>query len=278
MKISMCTAVYGKTNLEKIIFRSAELGFDAVELTTAFHIPIGTSLERRKEIKGWIRSAGINCSGLHYIFDGSVRLSSTDEQNMRKCTEYLCKVINIASDLEAKTVIVGSGGKARYIDSNQNRNETIKCMADVIRISGEHALKKGVVLAIEAINRYETNFINTIKEAVEFTALVDHPNVMTMADTYHMNIEEVCPADEIRKYGYTLANLHLADSNRFAPGEGHFDFTSVAKALKEINFPQYCSFEVFGLYPWKLWFDTFEEADGQMKRGIKFVRSIFDYN
>jgi sugar phosphate isomerase/epimerase len=278
MKVSMSTAVYGMAELEKIIFRAAELGFDAVELTAALHIPIETSSDRRKEIYRWIRSAGIKCSGLHYIFDGSVRLSSTDEKEMKKCTEYLCKIIDIASDLEARTVIVGSGGKTRYIDSDQDRNEVIKCMSDVIRLSGEHALEKGVVLAMEAINRYETNFLNTIKEAVEFTALVDHPNVRTMADTYHMNIEEVCPADEIRKYGHTLANLHLADSNRYAPGEGHFDFASVAEALKAINFSQYCSFEVFGLYPWKQWFDTFEEADGQMERGIKFVRSLFDFD
>lgn len=105
--------------------------------------------------------------------------------------------------------------------------------------------------------------------------MVDHPNVKTMADTYHMNIEEVDPAESVRKYGYALANLHLADSNRQAPGEGHFDFVSVAAALKEIGFSEYCSFEVFGLYPWKLWFDTFEEADAQMERGIKFVHSVF---
>ncbi|NDV70474.1 sugar phosphate isomerase/epimerase, partial [Dysgonomonas sp. 25] len=108
-----------------------------------------------------------------------------------------------------------------------------------------------------------------------FTKMVNHPNVRTMADTYHMNIEEVSPADEIRKYGHTLANIHFADSNRQAPGEGHFDFVSLAQALKKVNFSEYISFEVFGLYPWKLWFDTFEEADSQMERGIKYVRNLF---
>ena len=275
MKLSVCTAVYGMADLKRIIFRVADLGYDAVELTAALHLPVETSAERRKEVKGWIHSSGIECSALHYIFDGTIRLLNSDPQEMKKSVEYMKKIIDLSSDLEAKTVIVGSGGKTRSFDPDWDKDESIKCIAEVIRESGAYAKGKGVFLAMEAINRYETNFLNTLKEAVDFVSIVDHPNVRTMADTYHMNIEEVCPADEIRKYGHTLANLHLADSNRYAPGEGHFDFVSLKQALKDINYSQYCSFEVFGLYPWKLWFDTFEEADGQMERSLKYVRSLF---
>lgn len=276
MKFSLCTAVYGMADLHKIINRAAELGFDAVELTAALHLPVDSTAERRREVKGWIQSAGIECSALHYIWDGSVKLATSDKKEMERTVSYLNKVIDVASDMEAKTVIVGSGGTTRSFEKGQDREEVTKCMAQVIRTCGEHAEKSGVVLAMEAINRYETNFLNTMKEATEFAQMVDHPQVRTMADTYHLNIEEVNPAEEIRKYGHMLANLHLADSNRQAPGEGHFDFPSVAKALKEIGFSEYCSFEVFGLYPWKLWFDTFEEADAQMARGIKYVHSVFD--
>ena len=45
--------------------------------------------------------------------------------------------------------------------------------------------------------------------------------------------------------------------------------------LKEVGFDKYCSFEVFGLYPWKLWFDSVEEADRQMKIGIKTAQAAF---
>ena len=91
-----------------------------------------------------------------------------------------------------------------------------------------------------------------------------------------MNIEEVSPAESIRKYGYALENLHFADSNRMAPGTGHFDFKAVADALKELDFDKYISFEVFGLYPWRLWFDTVEEADRQMKIGIAHAHAAFE--
>ncbi len=275
MKFSMCTAVYGMHDLQDTIHRAAKIGFDAVELTAAKHLPVESSPGQRREVKKWIRESGIVCSGLHYIFDGSVKLATTDREQNKKCKEYLCKVIDVAADVEAPTVIIGSGGATRHIDEGTDREEATKCMADVIYLAGNYAAEKNVYLAVEAINRYETNFLNTMREATEFVNLIDHPNVCTMADTYHMNIEETVPADEIRKYGYALQNLHLADSNRHAPGTGHFDFRAVAEALLDIGFDKYCSFEVFGLYPWKLWFDSVEDADRQMTLGIETARSAF---
>lgn len=275
MKFSMCTAVYGMNDLHDTINRAAKHGFDAVEITAAKHLPIESSPAYRKEVLGWIKDAGIACSGLHYIFDGSVKLATADPELNAKCLSYLCKIIDVAADMEAETVIVGSGGTTRSVDAGENRNEAILRMADVIHKAGEYAQAKNVVLAMEAINRYETNTLNTMAEATAFARLADHPNVRTMADTYHINIEEANPVQSMRTYGGYLQNLHLADSNRHAPGTGHIDFKALADALTETGFNKYCSFEVFGLYPWKLWFDTVEEADRQMAIGIATAKDAF---
>ena len=79
MKFSMCTAVYGMHDLHDTINRAAKIGFDAVELTAALHLPVESTPERRREVKGWIRDAGLACSALHYIFDGSVKLATADQ-------------------------------------------------------------------------------------------------------------------------------------------------------------------------------------------------------
>lgn len=275
MKFSMCTAVYGMNDLRDTIGRAARHGFDAVELTAALHLGVNSTQQYRREVRKWIRDAGLACSGLHYIFDGSVKLATPDRKRNAECLDYLCRIIDVAADMEAETVIVGSGGTTRSFEPGVDRAEGIRCMADVIRRAGEHAEKKGVYLAMEAINRYETNCLNTMQEAAEFARLVDHPNVRTMADTYHINIEESDPVESIRTYGHGLQNLHLADSNRHAPGTGHMDFKAIADALQETGFDKYCSFEVFGLYPWKQWFDTLEEADRQMKIGISTAWTAF---
>lgn len=275
MKFSMCTAVYGMNDLHDTINRAAVHGFDAVEITAAFHLPVGSTQQYRQEVKGRIRDAGLECSALHYIFDGSVKLATTDRELNAKCADYLCKVVNVAADMDARTVIVGSGGATRHLDDDVDRAEATRCMADVIHKVGEYAAGKDVYLAMEAINRYETNFLNTMQEATEFAQLVGHPYVRTMADTYHINIEEINPVEVVKRYGSALQNLHLADSNRHAPGMGHFDFKAIADALLETGFDKYCSFEVFGLYPWKLWFDTVEEADREMKIGLATARAAF---
>ena len=275
MKFSMCTAVYGMNDLHDTINRAAMHGFDAVEITAAKHLPIESSRQYRQEVRSWICNAGLECSGLHYIFDGSVKLATPDREKNARCVEYLCKVVDVAADMEAKTIIIGSGGTTRSFDEGVDRAESVRCMADVIHQVGEYAASKDVYLAMEAINRYETNFLNTMQQATEFAQLVDHPHVHTMADTYHINIEESNPVEAVRTYGYALQNLHLADSNRHAPGTGHIDFKAIANALLETGFNNYCSFEVFGLYPWKLWFDTVEEADRQMKIGIATARTAF---
>lgn len=274
MKLSACTAAFGVDDLKKTIYTAAKIGYDAVEITAALQTPVDTTPERRREVKGWIKDAGIECSGLHYIFDGTLRLLSQDPEMMKKSVDYLNKVIDLASDFEAPTVIVGSGGITRNFEPNWDREKSVACMAEVIYEAGNHAQKKGVYLAVEAINRYETQFLNTMQEASEFVLRVNHPHVRTMADTYHMNIEEKDPAKSIREYGHLLQNLHLADSNRCAPGDGHFDFAAVVQALRDIGFNNYCSYEVFGIYPWKLWFDTFEESVEHMTNGLNYIRKL----
>ena len=275
MKFSMCTAVYGMNDLHDTINRAAMHGFDAVEITAAKHLPVESTPEYRREVLGWIHDAGLECSGLHYVFDGSVKLATPDRTQNAKAKEYLCKVVDTAADMECATVIVGSGGTTRSFDEGVDRWEGAQRMANVIHQVGEYASHKNVYLAVEAINRYETNFLNTMKEATDFVKMVDHPHVRTMADTYHINIEESDPIKSIKTYAYALQNLHYADSNRHAPGTGHMDFNAIAAALQEVGFDKYISFEVFGLYPWKLWFDTVEEADRQMKIGIATAKAGF---
>ena len=276
MILSACTAAFGMADLKTIIDTAARIGYDAVEITAALHTPVDTTPQRRREVKGYLRDAGITCSGLHYIFDGTLRLLSQDAEMMKKSMAYLNRVVDLAADFEAPTVIVGSGGITRNFEPGWDRPRSIACMQEVLHTVGDHAEEKGVILAVEAINRYETQFLNTMQEASEFVLQIDHPNVRTMADTYHMNIEEKDPAESVRKYGYLLQNLHLADSNRMAPGDGHFGFKSVVQALKDIGYSKVCSYEVFGLYPWKLWFDTFEESVEHMTNGLHYMRALFD--
>ena len=91
MKFSMCTAVYGMNYLHDTIDRAAMHGFDAVELTAALHMPVSSPQQYRREVRGWIRAAGLACSALPYIFDGSVKLATADRELNAACAARMIK-------------------------------------------------------------------------------------------------------------------------------------------------------------------------------------------
>ncbi len=273
MKLSMCSASLGNIPLKQSINRAAELGFDGIEITVMFHAHPSISCNERKTISGWLKNSGIACSALHFIYDKKVNLASTLKEDINHSIMHNRAVIDLAADLGTNVIVVGGGG-TRSVKPGQNREEIEKVLMEIFLASGEYAKEKGVILGLEALNRYETNIIRTLRESKEMTDRIKSPNVKVMGDTYHMNIEEVSLDGAIREMGQDLIHLHLADSNRLAPGEGHIDYRSVFKALKEINYQGYCSLEVFGITPELLCFSSYEEADMHMVKGKKYLDDL----
>ena len=69
------------------------------------------------------------------------------------------------------------------------------------------------------------------------------PNIGVLFDTFHANIEEVSIPEAIARAGDRLVHVHLADSNRWVPGFGHFEFTQVWKALEQVSYQHSIVFE-----------------------------------
>jgi sugar phosphate isomerase/epimerase len=93
---------------------------------------------------------------------------------------------------------------------------------------------------------------------------IGSPNLNILADTFHMNIEEVDIAASLRGAGSKLGLIHLADSNRQAPGYGHLDFRGVIKALQDIHYQGYLSFEVLPI----------PNSQKAAEQGIRYVKEI----
>ena len=97
------------------------------------------------------------------------------------------------------------------------------------------AAKEGVSLLLEPINRYESRFYNTVDTAARFIASENFANVKILADTFHMNIEEVDITESVRSHIDQIGYVHVADSNRLYPGAGHTDFERLFACLKTWN-------------------------------------------
>ena len=119
----------------------------------------------------------------------------------------------------------------------------LECLKECCR----HAESAGVTLLLEAINRYETDQLCTLDEAIDCIRRAGSGSLKLLADTFHMNIEEVDLRESLRRASGYLGHVHLSDSNRQVPGHGHLDMLAVLRTLKEIRFRGCLSFEVFPL-------------------------------
>ena len=123
----------------------------------------------------------------------------------------------------------------------------------------------GVTYCVEAVNRFETCLINTAREALDYVARVDSPNIGVLLDTYHMNIEETSIADAIRMVGgKRLRNFHTGENNRTAPGRGHLDWDEIFGVLAEIGYTGPIVSEPFVL------------QGGEVGRDIHVFRDLID--
>jgi len=100
-------------------------------------------------------------------------------------------------------------------------------------------------LGIEPLNRYESDFINTVDEGLRLCELIDHPNVGLLLDVYHMNIEEKNMCQSIEKARHKLFHFQVAENDRGVPGSGSINWPEIFSTLKKINYKGHVSLEMF---------------------------------
>jgi sugar phosphate isomerase/epimerase len=137
--------------------------------------------------------------------------------------------------------------------------------ADGIRRVADHAGRFGINLVIEPVNRYELNYINSVDpDGIALIRRVGHPNVKLMPDVFHMNIEDASIAGSLVAAGPMVGYCHLADSNRWAPGQAHTDFRAILGALETIGYDDWVAVEILP-YP---------SADVAAQQAIAYLRTL----
>jgi len=227
-----------ESNLDGI----ASLGFDGVELAVRDPKLVDPAATLRALDRHGLVVPAV---GTGQAF-GEEGLSLTDARRevrqgaVRRLREHL----DLARELEA-LVIIGliRGRPPPGSDPAQVRRWLEKGLLACC----EHAVKRGVSLAIEPINRYETGLINTVGEALELIERAGLENTGVLFDTFHANIEEPSIEQSLRACSGRLSHMHVADSNRRAPGDGHLDFGKIVGVLKETGYRGFLSAEILPL-------------------------------
>ena len=109
--------------------------------------------------------------------------------------------------------------------------------AETLRLAADLFVKHKVKAAIEPIRSAETSLVHTVADAKAYIAAVNHPGVKHInGDVYHMQAEESHIGEAIVDAGEMLVNLHMADSNRAALGQGSMDLDTIIRALYVIGY------------------------------------------
>ena len=156
----------------------------------------------------------------------------------RAGVQHLKRVIDRMVELNARTmagVVYSVVGRADAVPPDEFRLQWQAVVKNLREVS-RYAEDRGRVIALEAINRFETDFINTCERGLNLIADVGSPALKLHLDTFHMNIEEKDPAAAIRKAGSKLGHFHACGSDRGTPGNDSIDWDSIAKALRAIRY------------------------------------------
>jgi D-psicose/D-tagatose/L-ribulose 3-epimerase len=150
---------------------------------------------------------------------------------------------------------------------------------EVLGKAAEHAQQAGVTLVLEYLNRFETYFLTSAADAKRFVLEVNHPSLRTMYDTFHANIEEKDLAAAIRDISPVMGHVHISEHDRSTPGEGHIDWATTFKTLKEVKYDGWMVVEAFGLAlpalaaATKIWRKMFTTEEALSANALKFMKS-----
>jgi 5-keto-L-gluconate epimerase len=239
---------------------AARLGYDGVEI----HLQRPDDIEPER-VADLARRHGLGIptlgTGMAAGREG-LTFSDPDAAVRDRAVQRIREQIDLAEYLGAGVTIgliygrIGSDPGRR----EQNREAAVGCLKECCR----HAERKGVVLFLEAINRYEADQLVTLDEAASCARKVGSGCLKLLADTFHMNIEEADLLESFRRVGVLLGHVHLSDSNRQVPGHGHLDVNRVLEVLRDIRYDGYLAFEVL----------PHPEPVRAAEEGIAYVRSL----
>ena len=228
--IGMTQWIVGNEPLEVSCVRLKKFGYDGIEFAAE---PYSLDVE---ECLRLMKKYDLNCHSLCGIFNDNRDLTS-DREPGKNAVQYLKDSIDFAESVGAKVIIVVPSPVGRTAKPDGYTIEELTENAVLhLREAADYAQEKGVKIAIEAINRYETYFINTLSKAMELVKKINHPAVGIMADLFHMNIEESSLTDSLYMIRDYLLHVHIADNTREAAGLGSTDFKEVLRVLKNIGY------------------------------------------
>lgn len=260
-----------------LVERVAELGFDVLEVAVE-----EAGLLDSEALRDALERTGLGCVVTGFCTEDR-DLSSDDEEARRAGVEYAKRCIDLAATAGAPLVagpLHQAVGKARFV-SPEERSAEFGRAAEGLREVADYAGARDISLALEPLNRWETNMLNTVEQGLALCDAVGRKNVGLLLDTFHQNIEEKRLGDAIRAAGERVLHFHASENDRGVPGSGHVPWADVREALIDVKYDGVISLESFsskipGLAAAvSMWRPFYDDPDEFARAGLEHLRATF---
>jgi sugar phosphate isomerase/epimerase len=224
--------------LDQGLKKASSLGFDGVELFLPSAGTVSPSRLRRKLHDSNLSVSALGTGG-GFLRHGWT-LCSPKKSVRQKAFTFISEMMNLGAEFQAPVIIgsmKGSVARGENLDTVSARmmNQLEKLVVKAVGIDAR--------ILLEPLNRYETNLVNTMEEAVSLLNRIGSDRLQLLADLFHMNIEEASIWRALGQARQHLGYFHFVDSNRRPAGSGHLDFGKLASVLRTIRYAGFLSAE-----------------------------------
>ncbi len=253
------------------------MGFDVVE------IPVeDPELIDAKTVKQALKDNGLTPT-VCGVFGPTKDLTSDDKALHENCFRYIEKCFEIGAFLGVDFLagpMYSAVGKARMVSSEQRKIEwerAVKNLGKACSIAAMH----GQRIALEPLNRFESDMVNTAEDVMRLISDINHANANVLLDGFHMTIEEKNIRKAINTVGNKLIHVQVSENHRGIPGTGLTPWNDFKLGLQDIRYEGAMVIESFTPEIKELagavciWKNLAESQDQFASDGISFLRHTF---
>jgi D-psicose/D-tagatose/L-ribulose 3-epimerase len=257
--------------------RAKAMGFDLLEICVENPDTIDVPAIRAKAKETKI---GVTICG---AFGGSRNLSAEDDTVRAAGLDYLKRCIDFAQALGSPFVsgpMYCAVGDTQLLEVDARRRQWDRAVAS-LRAAAEYAGNRGIKLAVEPLNRFETDLVNTVDQGLRLVEDIGASNVGLLLDTFHMNIEERDIPAAIARAAARIVEFHASSNDRGTPGKDHLPWPQIAEALLAAGYQGPVVIEAFTpeireiAKAVSIWRPLAPSQDALAADGLKHLRAVF---
>lgn len=260
--------------IEDLFPKISQLGFDVVEIAVE-----DPTLIDIKKVKTALNNFGLEAT-ICGAFGSSRDLTNESKQVQQNGLAYIESCLDICAELGVSFFagpMYSAVGKARMLKPDQRKEEWDLAVANLQKVC-EMAGSRNLKIALEPLNRFESDLVNTVDDVLRMVKDINHPAAKMMIDSFHMSIEERNVESAIKTAGDQLIHVQVSENYRGAPGSGQTPWNAYKRGLEAIGYNGVVSIESFTTENVELagavcfWTSKANTQDDFAKDGLSFLK------